>query len=256
MTMLYSFYAAEGIVYAADSRITHRGGKRPLDAQRKVLPLHGFGVSNGVLGFFGLAQVRGRPMSQWLQDVISQYRSAPDADSFARHLSACLEGSATKAELKEVSGFHIGTFERRAGLVVPTFTFLRNAADFRDGVYSNVGGFLPPHEQLLGRDLQAVPPQQVRGWLRQRQQQAGIPHWYRNGDVRHFGAIGTFLEVALAGLMKQQGTKFRAPQTLEEWRRVARTLVSATGSLYRSYYAGTVPPVGGRVDVEAIPWPK
>lgn len=256
MTMLYSFYAAEGIVFAADSRITHRGGKQPLDAQRKVLRLPGFGASNGVIGFFGLAQVGGRPMSKWLQDMISRYRSAREADSFARHLSQRIEDSATTAELKEVSGFHIGTFERRAGQVVPTFTFLRNAHDFKDGVYSNIGRFLQPHEQLLGRDLQAVPPGQVRYWLRQRQQQAGIPHWYRNGDVRHFGAIGTFLEIALSGLMQQPSTMFRAPASLEEWRRVARTLVSATGNLYRSYYAGTVPPVGGRVDVEAIPWPK
>lgn len=256
MTMLYSFYAAEGVVYAADSRITHRQGKQPLDAQHKVLPLPGFGMSNGVIGFFGLAQVGGRPMSIWLQDVISRYGSPRDAHSFARHLSRRIESSATSAELEEVSGFHIGTFERRAGDVVPTFTFLRNAADFKDGIYSNVGKFLPPDEQLLGRDLQNVPTQLVRDWLRQRQQQVGIPHWYRNGDVRHFGAIGSLLEVALSGLMQQQGTMFKSPRTLDEWRRVARTLVSATGNLYRSYYAGAVPPVGGRVDVEAIPWPN
>lgn len=162
MTMLYSFYAAEGIVFAADSRITHRGGKQPLDAQHKVLLLPGFGESNGVIGFFGLAQVGGRPMSNWLQDLISRDRSARDADSFARHMSERIERSATNAELKEVSGFHIGTFERRDGQVVPTFTFLRNAADFKDGVYSNVGEFLPPHEQLLGRDLKGVQALQVR----------------------------------------------------------------------------------------------
>src|SRR5437016_6050906 len=73
VTMLYSFYTAEGIVYAADSRITHKGGTLPLMAQRKVLPLPGFGVSNGVIGFFGLAQVGGQAMSDWLRDIIARY---------------------------------------------------------------------------------------------------------------------------------------------------------------------------------------
>jgi hypothetical protein len=51
MTMLYSFYSAEGIVYAADSRITRRGAGGPLPAQRKVLPIPGLGESSGVIGF-------------------------------------------------------------------------------------------------------------------------------------------------------------------------------------------------------------
>jgi len=256
MTMLYSFYAAEGIVYAADSRITHEGGTQPLKSQRKVLRLPGFGPSDGVIGFFGLAQVKGQPMAEWLSSVIAKYPAARDADTFARHLAGRIESEATAEELKQVSGFHIGTFERRGGHPVPTFTFLRNAADMKDGYYIKIGKFLPPEEQLLGRDLRGIPMAAIRQTLRLRQAQAGTPHWYRNGDVVHFGTIGSLLELALQNLVQQPGLSFRAPQSLAEWNRVARTLVASTGNLYRSYYSGAVPPVGGRVDVEAIAWPK
>jgi hypothetical protein len=255
MTMLYSFYSAEGIVYAADSRITQVAGSAPLAQQRKVLRLSGFGSSDGVIGFFGLAQVGGQPMDRWLQDVIASYSAFRDADSFARYLAVRIEGEATQAELKEVSGFHIGTFEKREGHVVPTFTFLRNASSFKDGYYSGVGAFLPPEEQLIGRDLQGIPMSQVRDTLRSRQVAIGTPHWYRNGDVVHFGAIGSLLELALHRLVQQKGTAFRAPHSITEWTRVARTLVASTGNLYRSFYSGPVPPVGGRVLVETIPWP-
>jgi len=254
--MLYSFYSAAGIVYAADSRITQRVGTAPLPQQRKVLRLPGFGEANGVIGFFGLAQVGGRPMDEWLSEVIENYKAFRDADSFARYLAVQIEGSATPAELAEVSGFHIGTFERRGSYIVPTFTFLRNASSFSDGYYSGVGKFLPPEEQLLGRDLQGVTVAEVRRALRSRETAIGTPHWYRNGDVVHFGAIGSLLELALHRLIQQKGSAFRAPQSIEEWSRVARNLVSATGNLYRSYYARSVPPVGGRVYVEVVPWPS
>jgi hypothetical protein len=255
MTMLYSFYAAEGIVFAADSRITHDAATQPLAPQRKVLRLPGFGVSDGLIGFFGLAQVAGRPMSDWLSGVIAKYPAFRDADSFARYLAVRVEGEATARELEHVSGFHIGMFEERDGQVVPTFTFLRNGADIKDGVYVNIGRFLPPEEHLLGRDYEGIPASGIRQALRGRQTTIGTPHWYRNGDIVHFGAVGTMLELALHQLVTRNAKTFRAPRTIAEWSRVARTLVASTGNLYRSYYSDAVPPVGGRVYVEAVAWP-
>ena len=254
--MLYSFYTAEGIVYAADSRITHRGAHAPLAAQTKVLPIPGLGESSGVIGYFGLAQVGGEPMDGWLRDVIAKYPAARDADSFARYLVVRVEGEATPAELAEVSGFHLGTFEQRDGHVVPTFTFIRNAHDFDNGSYSNVGRFIM-EEQLLGRDLhrQAIPMAKVRDVLRAHELTNGTPYWYRNGDVTNFGPIAFLLETALRGLVAQKGSGFRAPTTLDGWRRLARTLIASTGNLYGVYYAGAAAPVGGGVVVEAIPWP-
>ena len=103
-----------------------------------------------MIGFFGLAQVGGRPMDEWLRDVIENYKAFRDADSFARYLAVQIESSATSAELSEVPGFHIGTFENRGSQIVPTFTFLRNVASLSNGSYSGVGEFLPPEEQLWG----------------------------------------------------------------------------------------------------------
>jgi len=255
MTMLYSFYSAEGIVYAADGRITRHGAHAPLPAQRKVLPIPGLGESSGVIGYFGLAQVAGLPMDDWLRDVIAKYTFFRDADSFARYLIARIEGEATPAELGQVSGFHIGTFEKRDTVVVPTFTFVRNARSFQGGRYSNVGRFMVPEEQLLGRDLRGVPMAHIRDALRDRQRAIGMPHWYRNGDVPYFGPITSLLEAALQGLVQQPKSRFRAPASLDSWSRLASTLVASTGSLYRIYFAGVIPPVGDRVVVETVRWP-
>lgn len=255
MTILYSFYSAEGIVFAADSRITRRGARGPLPAQSKVLPIPGLGESSGVIGYFGLAQVAGQPMDDWLRDVIAKYTFFNDADSFARYLIARIEGEGTPAELAEVSGFHIGTFDKRGAIVVPSFTFVRNAHTFQGGRYSNVGRFMLPDEQLLGRDLKAVPLAHVRDALRTRQKATGMPHWYRNGDVPYFGPITSLLEVALQGLVQQPKSRFCAPTSLDSWSRLARTLVASTGSLYRIYFAGVTPPVGDRVVVETVSWP-
>lgn len=255
MTMLYSFYSAEGIVYAADSRITSGGAGGLLPAQRKVLPIPGLGESSGVIGYFGLAQVAGQPMDAWLRKLIAKYPAARDADSFARNLIVRVETEATPSELAEVSGFHIGTFEESDGIVVPTFTFVRNAPTFQNGHYSNVGRFMPPEEQLLGRDLLSVPAANVRDVLRARQRATGMPQWYRNGDVPYFGPITSLLEAALQSLVQQPKSRFRAPSSIDSWRRLARTLVASTGSLYRVYFAGITPPVGDRVVVEVVPWP-
>jgi hypothetical protein len=129
MTMLYSLYTAEGIVFAADSRITAQGVGQPLPPQRKVLPVPQLGFAGGVIGFFGLAQVAGQPMTDWLQRVISDWPGAADAGDFARHLAGRLaaDAHARARETRRMSGFHIGTFERHEGRVVPTFLFVRNA---------------------------------------------------------------------------------------------------------------------------------
>lgn len=159
MTMLSSFYAAEGIVFAADSQITVSGQTtRALPPQQKVLRVAGVGVGSGAIGYFGLAQVGSKPLTPWLRDALRSWPGG-NAAALGHFVTAALCADATPRELRETSGFHIGAFEQRDGVRVPVFVYARNV-DIGPKGYRNLGRF-DVHEQLLARDLRGVAPTQV-----------------------------------------------------------------------------------------------
>lgn len=194
MTMLYSLYTAEGIAYAADSRVVRPPSERQ-PRQRKVLTVPRLGVADesGVIGWFGLAEVRRRPMDQWLRAVIDHWPGSADVGKFASHLIERLRERTAREEL-DVSGFHIGAFEERDGVVVPVFYFVRNMFKLNDdGTYGDIRNCYEPEEQLLGRDCKRLlgdpPMAEVKEALRRFQIERGLPVWYRNGDLPRFTPI-------------------------------------------------------------------
>jgi hypothetical protein len=253
VTMLYTLYTAEGFVFAADRQISGPG--KAFDPQNKVARIAQLGVARGggLIGYYGLAYVRGRPMDQWIRRLISGWTGSKYARDFAEYLISRISAQATRDELSAVSGFHLGAFEERDGVAVPVFLFIRNTRDFADGRHFNVGEF-QAEEQLLARQpLDGLPMPMIREALRDQQVRHGFPYWFRNGDVPYFGAMSSALEAALDHLLGQ-GSIFRAPLSLGGWEQLGETLVTSAGRLYRVYYAGT-PPVGrGRI-VKSVSWP-
>jgi hypothetical protein len=80
-----------------------------------------------------------------------------------------------------------------------------------------------------------------------------ISDWYRNGDIQFFGPVWTGIELAARTIVAQRG--YRAPSTLAECVRVARTLVVTTSQLYRVLYRGGAPLIGNPTHVVTLPWP-
>lgn len=258
MTILYSFYSAQGIIFAADSQITARGERVARPSQPKVLPIPHLGVARegGLIGYFGLAQVRGTPMADWLRDVIARRPMSPHVGDFSGYLVSCISQDATRRELKEACGFHIGAFEKSGSLTIPVFHFVRNIRTLRpDGTYTDVDTFIH-EEQLIARDFASVPVARVRQRLRQREQARGFPHWYRNGDLPNFGPITSLLEEAVAALVSRRVGGFRPPATADGWRMLARTMMTTVSNLYKVYQTDTAPSVGRRAVVKVINWPS
>lgn len=120
MTMLYSLFTSKGIVFAADSRIVLRGKTDERGKPRpKVIRVRRCGMSTGLIGYYGLAQVKGKPMSDWLSSLIASWRGSHEPEDFADLVVENLNRDAWTRERREVSGFHFGAFRRRASHVEP-----------------------------------------------------------------------------------------------------------------------------------------
>lgn len=257
MTMLYSLFSREGLVWAADSRITRPGSKRAEPSQRKVLRVSRVGVTDGLIGYYGLAEAGRRPMSSWLASFISAWPGSRAPEDFAVAVASGLQAVTTPAERRAVSGLHLGAFRRTIDRrVEPVFFHIRNTYDYdlSTGRHINVGPFWQ-EEQLMGRDVAALrwDPRHVRTHLGAYQREQGLPFWYRNGDIMLFGALTTALQSALMQIGRL--SNYSSPTTLGAWERVARTMVITTAQIARAYNRGRIPTIGDQARVLSVPWP-
>jgi hypothetical protein len=250
--MLASLYSAEGVVFAADSQVTEPGTTwKALPAQQKVFRVRGVGTGDGLVGFFGLAQVRGEPMTQWLRSQFRAWRGG-SAQSLADFLAEVLRRDLSPHESGVVSGFHIGAFEKREGIAVPVFVFLRNTHSFQDGVHGSIGDF-HQDEQFLGHYARGIPLSKLRAAIRDHQRSEGLPFWLRNGDLTFFAPVWDGIQSAAKTIVSSPD--YRTPTTLVEWERFARTLIVTTSQLYRVLWSGGAPLIGNRPRVASLPWP-
>jgi hypothetical protein len=258
MTMLYSMYAREGIIFAADSRITAHGSGERLPAQQKVVRVRRVGVSSGLIGFYGLAQARGQPMSAWLAALIGNWSGSRDPVEFAELVVERLNRETWARERKQVSGFHFGAFQKAASRVEPVFFHIVNTEGFDNtsGLHTDPSDSWRSEEQLMGRDVKnmGLPPEKIRWYLHQVQRLRGIPYWYRNGDMPVFGPVTTFLEEAASRIVRVKG--YRPPTNIDGWERIARVFVVTTSQLARAYYAGLAPTIGDRARAWSVEWPR
>jgi hypothetical protein len=257
MTMLYSLYTAEGIVFAADSQITAQGEARPRQSQTKVLrvPHLGAATEGGVIGFFGLAEVGRQTMTDWLRQVIAEPRRPADPYQFGEYLVGRLLHDASPVQLQYPSGFHIGAFAREDGLMLPVFRYASNIhGQNPDGSYTNIGAYSFDHQDHLARDFQAIPRPTLRKALRQRQNNFGFPHWYRNGDLGHFALLTNVVEAVIGHLVRADAY-FESPDTLKGWEVLGRSLVVTVSQLHRAYHTEGPASIGGRPVALGVKWP-
>lgn len=258
MTMLYSLYSSEGIIFAADSRITRPGSRGQEPPQHKVIRVSRVGVANGLIGYYGLAQIKGVPMATWLSSLIASWSGSREPEDFADFLVDRLNNEAWARERSHVSGFHFGAFRRANGHFAPMFFHIINTHGFDQmtGLHTDPGDRWRCEDHLMGRDVGrfAWNPARIRQNLRDRQRDFGMPHWYRNGDMPVFGPITGYLDVAVAHVVRVKG--YGAPTSLNGWERIAHSLVVITSQLARAYYKGVRPTIGDKPRVLSIEWPR
>ncbi|MGO9964936.1 MAG: hypothetical protein ACLPUG_16110 [Acidimicrobiales bacterium] len=256
MTMLYSFYSSEGLIWAADSRITRTGQTRPEPSQEKVCRVPAVGVARGLIGYYGLAEVGHSSMAAWLAQMIRHWPGSHSPDDFANYVVDGLARETTPPQRKEVSGLHFGAFRSSEGRVEPVFFHIRNTYDFdgEKGVHFNIGDFWS-EEQLMGRDVQRMrwSPSHVRNELRKLQQAQGLPLWYRNGDLAMFPKVTGMLQFAFMQIGHLDG--YGSPSSLEAWETLARTMVITTTKVARCFSRAPFPTIGDSARVLGEPWP-
>ena len=256
MTILYSLYTSEGIVFAADSQITRSGQSRREPRQTKVRRIPRVGIGQGFLGFYGLAEVGGQPMATWLKACVNGWPGSHEPEEFAAYLVARLARETRVAEKKVVSGMHLGAFRSQHGRTEPVFIHIRNTYGFYEqtGEHSQIGQFWC-EEQFIARDLARIgsSPSHVRTRLRQWQRQHGFAYWYRNGDMAVISRVAGLVETAfvLAGQLPGYGP----PVDLPGWERAARTLITTTTSTAQCFFRGAFPSIGGAPTVLSLQWP-
>jgi len=241
--------------------ITQRIGSRYSfvdSTEPKVFRVPGLGdhPHGGLIGYFGNAFVRTRPMAVWLQDAITQFPASPDTSTFPPFLLQRLQADARATQLRSVQGFHIGAFERRAGHRVPVFWFLRNSEiSEATGQYQQLPGWaFRFEEQLLARDYATLAPRHIRDNLRTHVNVLGTPLWYRNGDLGVAAAAGLGIDVAAQAMSRFPAPGYRRPASLERWGRLASAYVTTASALAQVYFRAGTPTIGGRVVSVSIPW--
>lgn len=261
MTILYSLYPEQGIVFGADSMLTRRLGPITVHAASRDpkvfrIPRLGDHSRGALLGYYGLAQVRGQPMAGFLRSIIQSWSGSSRLDDFAAYLVDELRRTARAAELHNVVGFHLGGFERRSGYRVPIFFYIRNAEANEDtGVYAEFPGWeLRYEEQMMARTLEEWAPMEARRGLShfRTEQNGGIPMWFRNGDLEAFAGPTAAVEAACRYLTSLPN--YGMPDTVNRWADLVRVIVDTTSDLVRTTYAGGTPTIGGRAFVETLDW--
>jgi len=265
MTLLVSFYTSRGIVYAADQAITINQGSGPerCPKQKKLLTTSRLGLSGGVVGFFGLAVVGHEPMESWLRAALDRWPGSQHPAELGEYLRDELNRSVPVPQRDgNASGFHIGAFERRDGLAVPVMQHVSNIYGYDPStstVYSNYGRYqttehFPSHPNAA-TSLADVPPSGLRQELRRREEETGLPHWFRNGELAFVAPAWHGLTWSINTIRDRLGGRFRLPDDLEKWELMAKVLVRTNADLFDLLMISGDPTIEGPYDTETIAWP-
>lgn len=258
MTLQVTLYTSRGIVFAADSSIT--SGRKRLPQQEKFLRTKRLGVSGGVVGYFGLACVGHEPMDRWLRTLLDAWPGSPRASDLGEYLRDELNAHVPRAHREKVaSGFHIGTFEQRDGVVVPVFQYVWNydRLDVQTGEYSGFSGYrADEHFPSSHPDWSGVAPRAMRKELRQWERTQGMPFWLRNGQLAFSTQAWAGLTDAINRMIVTLGPQeFALPDDLGRWEQLADTLVRTNGRLFALLSGGGVPMIEGPHRKTSLAWP-
>lgn len=275
MTLLLSFYSSYGIVFAADSAITitedgrtsRYGGSQDLalSRQRKLLRLDPVGVNGAIVGFFGLATVETTPMADWLREKFASpwpgAKTAAEVGDFLR--DELMQSVPREHRERNASGFHIGAFEQRNGVDVPVMQYVSNIRhlDPATGAYSGFGEFRSeehfPYHSNPASDFSKYPSSQLQKQLRSLELGQDFPHWFRNGDLNFSGAPWEGIRQVVRAIRQNLARRgLASPDSVEDWEKLAKLIVSTAGNLYGIMSTKVdAPLIEGPYRTERLDWP-
>jgi hypothetical protein len=214
--------------------------------------------TGGFVGYFGLAETKARvEMARWLRAEIDRWPGSRSAESLGILLRDKLQDATSPRQRRvAASGFYIGTFERREGVMTPVFWYVWNydGIDPKTGEYLGLGDYrVEEHFPRNHPDWDGVSPRDIRAALRAWERSQGIPFWLVNGEL----ALAARTREALTWAVNATVTQlpgYRLPDSIGGWEELADILVRTNGRLMRVLRA-TTPTVEGPYRKAALPWP-
>lgn len=264
MSILFSVYFREGIVFAADKNatLTLSGGSTDVEigAFTKVL---GWPNRQAVVGWCGLGSLAGLRMDEWLRIFIATHRGFNDLDRLAQDLALAIQADFDRDHpadpLHPSAGLilHLGGFKTADGHAVPAMYHIHNISSAPGVTY---GPAQRPF--LLSEDVKAQfekwgrkdYPARVRERLGEMLDERDHFLWFNNGyQYPAFNVLKAALWVALQVLRSQK--VIPATPSLENWEAYCRMAVDMYGALFVHHSMPHERYVGGGVDSVAVPWP-
>lgn len=270
MSILLCAYFPEGIVFAADKNLTmlceYADGTLDHDilvgSAVKVIP---WPNRKAVVGYCGLAQLAGIPLSEWIRQFVAQERDFDDLDSLESRLRNSIQRDFDGDYPGDVppngAGLivQLGGFRYENGVPVPANYVISNVPK-----YDSCGEYAPPIKKLGGPDDRVrkimegrrIGAAEFREWL-VKFYDRGELLWFNDG--RHFQAFNIFkgrLWQAIAQVRESPCSFLPPVATFDDRIAYCKMAVELYGSFFSHHFLPKDRSVGGGVDAEWVTWPE
>jgi len=246
MTLVLTEITHHGIVFATDRNILKWD---PAPAEQTLLGRAQklFPVPNLEAGicYYGLAQIGGILMGQWLPTFIQTANRISSLRDFAFRLAETLNKASLLTNEKGMPlGFHLAGYVKVRNLRVPSFWHIRNIYQMTpEAEYVDIREEFQVSEDFLERDVKDVAPAQLEKHL------VTTGYIYRNGMLRPYVDLAKLLYTFFPKIWEMEG--FSTPKSLLERARYLEFHIELLNRIYTRFYKGPAP-VGGGIDLLAI----
>jgi hypothetical protein len=268
MSILLSAYFPEGIVFTADKNATMLyeapDGSPRQDVEvgiaTKVIP---WARRRAVVGYCGLGQLAGLPLSEWMRQFAAQTRDFDDLTTLAAQMKEAIQRDFDRDYPDNTNVdqagliVHLGGFRYEDSIAIPSMYYISNVrSSDKCGRYGQaVRRFNEPSDELRTRVIN-IGAAEFRQWL-QRFYREGNLVWFNNG--LYFPAFNVFKEAlwqALTALRDARCDFLPETSTLADRVAYCKMAVELFGSFFQHHFLPSYRSVGGGVDAEWVAWPE
>jgi hypothetical protein len=209
-----------------------------------------------LIGYVGEAKISGVPTDEWLYDFIGDNLNFQNFEVLSESLRLKVEEQRRIDEGNRQAAaliIHLGGFEERDGVQVPTIYVIRNVWHHSPTGYEDIRKEFQKVE-AFGEAFQNTLPQEIRRHIETLASHYE-PFWFHQGfDLGTFNVIEEFLKAAFRTLC-EGSSKHSLPQSLQGWEQQVRMSILTYGAYFQAYKGPSEQFVGGGVDVVSIEWP-
>lgn len=256
MSILVVEVLSEGLIFAADRYVTstYQDGTTEQDQRLKVLK---WPNEKAIIGFVGAAQINKKPIHEWVQEFIEEFKDFSSFEQLSKELSGRVEKQRKIDEGNNPAQpliIHVGGFEKREGFMVPIIWFIRNTYKLGRYGYKDFRKEFKYTEEFWGK-FKDTSPDEIKKVLRVLAKQFK-PFWIHQGiDLITFNVLQEMIKSSFR-LLCEQHPDHDLPKNLADWEKYLRMQVLMYGSYFEAFFSPDKRFVGGGVDIASIPWPK